>query len=245
MVRAMLALLLVPLVWPWIAWPAINTAFRLLAYGSIGWHWDFANAIFNWRNLFSLSYALMVFLFLPAILLFRVLRWTSFWIYPLAGGVIGFAGPLLLQLFTSADELQTTLRHPSTLLLIFQSNEVSHYQLGSGFASAITLSVFWVAAVWKNPWYSTKFIHHLEGKMGAAFWIRRFFTVLVLVSVIIALVQWAKGHELQYAITQGVIWGTLSAAVFTVARIYQSRRKQHCAICKDTPEMLQSPRSDA
>lgn len=27
--------------------------------------------------------------------------------------------------------------------------------------------------------------------------------------------------------------------------IYQSRRKQHCAICKDTPEMAQRPSGDA
>jgi len=81
--------------------------------------------------------------------------------------------------------------------------------------------------------------------VGAAFWIRRFFTVLALVGVIVALAQWAKGHTPQYAITQGAIWGCISAAVFTVARIYQSRRKQHCAICKDTPEMSRSEGGDA
>ena len=81
--------------------------------------------------------------------------------------------------------------------------------------------------------------------MGTAFWIRRFLTVLALAGVIVALVQWAKGHSLQYASTQGAIWGSISAAVFTAARVYQSRRKQHCAICKDTPEMAQGERRDA
>jgi hypothetical protein len=81
--------------------------------------------------------------------------------------------------------------------------------------------------------------------VGTAFWIRRFFTVLALVGVIVALAQWAKGHTFRYAITQAAIWGCISAAVFTVARIYQSRRNQHCAICKDTPEMSQSERGDA
>jgi hypothetical protein len=80
--------------------------------------------------------------------------------------------------------------------------------------------------------------------MGTAFWIRRFLTVVVLAGVIVALAQWAKGHSVQYACTQGAIWGSVSAAVFTVARIYQSRRKQHCAICKDTPEMAQPERRD-
>jgi len=81
--------------------------------------------------------------------------------------------------------------------------------------------------------------------MGTAFWIRRFFTVFVLVGVIVALAQWAKGHTVQYAATQAAIWGCISATVFTVARIYQSRRKQHCAICKDTPEMSSSEGGDA
>jgi hypothetical protein len=85
----------------------------------------------------------------------------------------------------------------------------------------------------------------LERSMGTAFWIRRFFTALVLVGFIVVLAQWAKGHTLQYAATQGVIWGPVSAAVFTVARIYQSRRRQHCAICKDTPEMAQPELRDS
>lgn len=81
--------------------------------------------------------------------------------------------------------------------------------------------------------------------MVTAFWIRRIFTVLLLVGVIVALAQWAKGHTFQYAITEAAIWGCISAAVFTVARIYQSRRKLHCAIFKDTPEMSNSERGDA
>jgi hypothetical protein len=80
--------------------------------------------------------------------------------------------------------------------------------------------------------------------MGTAFWIRRFVTVLVLAAAVIALAQWLKGHTLQYAGTQGLIWGFISAAAFTAARIYQSRRKQHCAICKDTPEMAEPGQRD-
>jgi len=81
--------------------------------------------------------------------------------------------------------------------------------------------------------------------MGTAFWIRRFLTVLVGAAVIIAIVQFAKGHTWQYASIQGAIWGLVSAAVFTVARFFQSRRQQHCAICKDTPEMAQPERRDS
>jgi hypothetical protein len=80
--------------------------------------------------------------------------------------------------------------------------------------------------------------------MGTAFWVRRFIAVLLLVGAIVALGQWMRGHTLQYAGIQGLIWGPITSAVFTTARIFQSRRKQHCAICKDTPEMARSGRAD-
>ncbi|THD08302.1 hypothetical protein [Rhodanobacter lindaniclasticus] len=73
--------------------------------------------------------------------------------------------------------------------------------------------------------------------MGTTFWIKRFLTVLVGAFVIIGTVQMLKGHDLLYSVTQAAIWGVITATVFAVGRIYQSRRGQHCAICKDTPEM--------
>jgi len=74
--------------------------------------------------------------------------------------------------------------------------------------------------------------------MGWAFWIKRFFIVLFGAFVVIAAAQFfLRGHDLAYAVAQGAIWGLIAAAVFTVARFFQSRRGQHCAICKDTPEM--------
>lgn len=154
MIRALLAFLLVPLAWPWIAWPAINSGFRVLSYGKLDWNWDFSNAALNWRTLCVLAYALMLFFFLPALAALRALRWNSSWLYPLLGAVLGFMGPVLLSF--AGDGLLEVLRHPSALLVIFQSNQISHYQLGSSFASAITLSMFWIAAVWANPWYSAR-----------------------------------------------------------------------------------------
>ncbi len=73
--------------------------------------------------------------------------------------------------------------------------------------------------------------------MTTAFWIKRFFTVLAIAFVIIGAAQYAKSHDLAYAVTQGAIWSLLSAFVFTVARYFQARKGQHCAICRDTPEM--------
>ncbi|WP_308365087.1 MULTISPECIES: hypothetical protein [unclassified Microbulbifer] len=73
--------------------------------------------------------------------------------------------------------------------------------------------------------------------MGTAFWVRRFFTVLAGAFVIIFGVQMLKGYDLSYSLVQAAIWGPLSAIVFIFSRFFQARRGQHCAICKDTPEM--------
>jgi len=73
--------------------------------------------------------------------------------------------------------------------------------------------------------------------MSFAFWIRRFLTVLIGAFVVIFLAQQLRGHDLAYAAVQASIWAPLSAAIFTVARFFQARRGQHCALCKDTPEM--------
>ncbi len=73
--------------------------------------------------------------------------------------------------------------------------------------------------------------------MGTRFWINRFLVVLAGAFAVICLAQLLKGHDLAYAATQGATWGAISATVFTVARFFQARRGQQCAICKDTPDM--------
>ena len=75
--------------------------------------------------------------------------------------------------------------------------------------------------------------------MSIGFWLKRFFTVLVGAFAVICAAQLLKGHDVDYSAMQGAIWGALSALIFTVARFFQARRGQHCAICKDTPEMQQ------
>lgn len=80
--------------------------------------------------------------------------------------------------------------------------------------------------------------------MGALFWLRRFLTVWLSAFVIIGGVQLLKGHLLTYAATQGAIWASISATIFTVARFFQARRGQQCALCNDTPEMAAGKRPD-
>lgn len=73
--------------------------------------------------------------------------------------------------------------------------------------------------------------------MGAAFWVRRFFLVWTIAFVVIAGAQALKGHGLAGSAAQGLLWATISATIFVGSRFYQARKGQHCAICKDTPEM--------
>lgn len=78
--------------------------------------------------------------------------------------------------------------------------------------------------------------------MGIAFWIRRFLVVFAGAFVAIAAMQLLKGRTAVHAATEGLIWATVSAAVFVAARMLQSRRGRHCALCRDTPEMRGTPR---
>lgn len=73
--------------------------------------------------------------------------------------------------------------------------------------------------------------------MGPTFWIRRFSIVFLGAFVLLVAAQLLRGRTLEFATFHGLVWAAVSATIFTGARIYQSRQGQHCAICKDTPEM--------
>jgi hypothetical protein len=72
--------------------------------------------------------------------------------------------------------------------------------------------------------------------MGRAFWIKRFLAATALVFAILMIVELLKGHALEPALAFSALWSLITSAVFTGARIYQSRKGRHCAICRDTPE---------
>ena len=71
--------------------------------------------------------------------------------------------------------------------------------------------------------------------MSTKFWIHRFILVFAAALVIISGAQLLKGHTLEYSVTEGLLWGIITAAVFTAGQIYKSRKGQHCAMCGDTP----------
>jgi len=77
--------------------------------------------------------------------------------------------------------------------------------------------------------------------MGIAFWIKRYLVVLLGAFAIICAAQLLKGHDLEYSATQGAIWGAISATIFIGVRYWRASRNQHCALCRDTPEMREEP----
>jgi hypothetical protein len=72
--------------------------------------------------------------------------------------------------------------------------------------------------------------------MGRTFWIKRFAAATALIFGALMLVELLKGHPPAAALTFSATWSVISGVVFTGARIYQSRRGRHCAICRDTPD---------
>jgi hypothetical protein len=76
-----------------------------------------------------------------------------------------------------------------------------------------------------------------DRQMGTAFWIRRSLVVFAGAFVIIAGAQLLKGHDADYALSEGLLWAVVTSAVFTAANIYRTRRGQHCATREDTSEM--------
>lgn len=73
--------------------------------------------------------------------------------------------------------------------------------------------------------------------MGKQFWARRYLTVFGLAFVIIASSHLVRGRSGEYAAREGLLWALIAATVFTAGRFYQSRKGQHCAVCRDTPEL--------
>ncbi|MGH9586423.1 MAG: hypothetical protein ACRD3F_05690 [Acidobacteriaceae bacterium] len=71
--------------------------------------------------------------------------------------------------------------------------------------------------------------------MNPLFWIRRYLLAFVSAFVVIGGAQYLKGHTLRYAITQGLIWGTITAAIYVAAAIHRFRKGCACADLPQSP----------
>ena len=66
-------------------------------------------------------------------------------------------------------------------------------------------------------------------------WILQYCAALPVIFVVLASVQYIKGHTLSYAIEFGVIWSLVSLGVFAIRRAYNFRKNIACQICNDLP----------
>ena len=73
--------------------------------------------------------------------------------------------------------------------------------------------------------------------MNKAKLIRGFLVVLAGAFIVVAGAQLLKGHPVEYAASEGMLWSVITAVVFTVARAYRLRKGQYCAACGDLQPM--------
>lgn len=68
------------------------------------------------------------------------------------------------------------------------------------------------------------------------FWIRRYFVVAGGAFVLLVAVGLLKGREPQRVLAESLLWGVVTAAVFTAFRYRSARKGEACALCRDTLE---------
>lgn len=160
MLRIALASMVSPMLFPWIAWPATNTAFQGLSQGEISWHWDITNALVNAQFFVFHGYILMFLVFVPFVFLLKKMHWISWWIFPLSGVVFGFLffslALTIPSLFTQPQTLpeffSALVGAPGGMMNVFWVPEIQHYQLGSTLASGLMMICFWLVGVRGNTW---------------------------------------------------------------------------------------------
>lgn len=76
--------------------------------------------------------------------------------------------------------------------------------------------------------------------MGRLFWFRRFLRVLCIAFMVIVAAHLLRGYELIDSLTQSTVLAIISATIFVISRIYQSRKGQHVRFANDIPELRDS-----
>ena len=71
---------------------------------------------------------------------------------------------------------------------------------------------------------------------STGFWVRRYFFVAGAAFVLLVAVGLLRGRELERVLTDSLMWGMVSAAIFTAVRYRKARNGEACALCRDTVE---------
>jgi len=63
-------------------------------------------------------------------------------------------------------------------------------------------------------------------------WVIQYIETSIILCVIFSIVQYFKGHEVEYSIRFGILWPLVATTIFLINRIYY-RKKIDCVICND------------
>jgi len=66
-------------------------------------------------------------------------------------------------------------------------------------------------------------------------WLIQYAFALPVVFVVLAGVQYVKGHTFADSVQFGVFWSLLSVVIFAIRRYYNFRKNIACTLCKELP----------
>ncbi|MBC3767093.1 hypothetical protein [Neptunicella marina] len=66
-------------------------------------------------------------------------------------------------------------------------------------------------------------------------WITQYSIAWPLLVVLLGGIQYLKGRSTEYSIEFGLIWASVSLAIFAYVRVKNFRRGTDCALCNDLP----------
>jgi hypothetical protein len=61
--------------------------------------------------------------------------------------------------------------------------------------------------------------------MTTSFFVRRYFLAFVIAAVVIGVAQYLEGHTVDYSVREALIWGPISALVYTSVLAYKLRAR--------------------
>lgn len=70
--------------------------------------------------------------------------------------------------------------------------------------------------------------------MPSSFYVRRFLLAFVASALVISTAQFLKGHALALAVPDGLLWGVVTAAVYTLVLAYKLRNSTCFVSPQDT-----------
>jgi len=65
--------------------------------------------------------------------------------------------------------------------------------------------------------------------------LRWYATVFSIAFLVIGAAHLLRARPLSFAISEALLWASITAAVYVASRLYNARRGRACALCQDPP----------